>query len=299
AFKATGGAIDGPGTGTSDSVPIWASAGEHMWTAREVQAAGGHGAMHELRRAALDGAFAGAAKHAKGGPIGQLSGKDWGKRLLYSVDVADSYVMSKAEAAKKVVAAPPAGGATAPWMVSVLRQAFPALSLISGFRPGSRTLSGSQSYHALNRAVDYAPNREMARWVNTNYLGRTKEFISPFQEYNIHNGRRHRYTGAVWNQHNFAGGNAHNHWAMANGGVIPEPVFGVGASGRTYSFAERGSETVVPHGGRVRLHPDDLAAIAGGAGETHVHLHDTRATVGQVEAMFQRQALRARLGRSR
>jgi hypothetical protein len=33
---------------------------------------------------------------------------------------------------------------------------------------------------------------------------------------------------------------------MAGGGIIGEPVFGVGASGRTYSFGERGPETVVP-----------------------------------------------------
>jgi hypothetical protein len=46
---AEGGAIEGPGTGTSDSVPILASAGEHMWTAAEVQAAGGHQAMERMR----------------------------------------------------------------------------------------------------------------------------------------------------------------------------------------------------------------------------------------------------------
>jgi TP901 family phage tail tape measure protein len=39
AYKATGGAIFGPGTGTSDSVPIMASNGEHMWTAAEVERA--------------------------------------------------------------------------------------------------------------------------------------------------------------------------------------------------------------------------------------------------------------------
>jgi hypothetical protein len=52
---ASGGPISGPGTGTSDSVPIMASAGEHMVTASEVQAAGGHGAMFRLRRAMRNG----------------------------------------------------------------------------------------------------------------------------------------------------------------------------------------------------------------------------------------------------
>ena len=48
---ASGGPITGKGTGTSDSVPIWASHGEHMWTAAEVSAAGGHQAMIDMRRA--------------------------------------------------------------------------------------------------------------------------------------------------------------------------------------------------------------------------------------------------------
>jgi hypothetical protein len=38
----------------------------------------------------------------------------------------------------------------------------------------------------------------------------------------------------------------HVHIAMQNGGVIGEPVVGLGASGRSYSFAENGPETVTP-----------------------------------------------------
>ncbi|MFF4547252.1 phage tail tape measure protein [Streptomyces sp. NPDC001406] len=63
---ATGGRVKGPGTGTSDSVPIWASDGEHMWTAREVQAVGGHGAMERMRAEARTGAFRG---YASGGAV--------------------------------------------------------------------------------------------------------------------------------------------------------------------------------------------------------------------------------------
>lgn len=47
--RAMGGPIYGPGSGTSDDVPIMGSNGEHMWTASEVQAAGGHGAIYRLR----------------------------------------------------------------------------------------------------------------------------------------------------------------------------------------------------------------------------------------------------------
>ena len=34
----------------------------------------------------------------------------------------------------------------------------------------------------------------------------------------------------------------------ANGGQISEPVFGIGRSGRTYSFGEHGAETITPNG---------------------------------------------------
>lgn len=54
-FFATGGAVDGPGTGTSDSIPARLSKGEHVWTAKEVSGAGGHGAVASLRASAASG----------------------------------------------------------------------------------------------------------------------------------------------------------------------------------------------------------------------------------------------------
>lgn len=46
---ATGGAIRGPGTGTSDDVLMWGSNGEHMLTAREVDQLGGQEAVYAMR----------------------------------------------------------------------------------------------------------------------------------------------------------------------------------------------------------------------------------------------------------
>jgi hypothetical protein len=66
---AKGGAIRGPGTGTSDSIAMWGSDGEHMWTKKEVQAAGGHGAMYAMRKAVLKGNLNGDPKFANGGAI--------------------------------------------------------------------------------------------------------------------------------------------------------------------------------------------------------------------------------------
>ncbi len=36
---------------------------------------------------------------------------------------------------------------------------------------------------------------------------------------------------------------------FAEGGQINEPIFGIGKSGQTYTFGERGSETIIPNGG--------------------------------------------------
>ncbi|MEU7609555.1 hypothetical protein [Micromonospora sp. NPDC049204] len=134
-------------------------------------------------------------------------------------------------------------------VLASLRSTFGSVPLISGVRAGARTLSGNVSYHASGRAVDLAPVEAWARYLHDTYGPQLKELITPFPQYNLHNGKPHKYTGAVWNQHNFAGGNAHVHAAMARGGTITEPIFGVGQSGRTYSFGEGGRhESVVPHG---------------------------------------------------
>ena len=106
-------------------------------------------------------------------------------------------------------------------MMRILRAVFPGLRLISGFRPGSTTLSGNRSYHASDRAVDVPPDRAVAAWIYRTWGRGTRELITPYQQYNLLNGRPFTYTGAVWNEHNFAGGNAHVHWAYDQGGWLP------------------------------------------------------------------------------
>lgn len=65
---ATGGPVYGAGTGTSDSIPAVLSNGEHVFTAREVAAAGGHDAMFRLRASIMDGLrFANGGGVEKGG----------------------------------------------------------------------------------------------------------------------------------------------------------------------------------------------------------------------------------------
>lgn len=73
--RAAGGPIYGPGSGTSDDVPIMASNGEHMWTASEVRAAGGHKAMYQLRSMVRQGLL-GIKGFAKGGAIYRVKNGD-------------------------------------------------------------------------------------------------------------------------------------------------------------------------------------------------------------------------------
>lgn len=78
-----GGAVAGGGTGTSDSIlarlavgPVALSNREHVWTAAEVSAAGGHGAMYAMRRMARNGdirELIGMPAHAAGGIAGMQS----------------------------------------------------------------------------------------------------------------------------------------------------------------------------------------------------------------------------------
>lgn len=87
--NAAGGPIIGKGSGTSDSNLSWVSHGEHVWTASEVQAAGGHGAVYKMRKAALNG-------YALGGPIKLGSpavfSSSLGESLTGVVDVVNANV---------------------------------------------------------------------------------------------------------------------------------------------------------------------------------------------------------------
>ncbi|MFF7259464.1 phage tail tape measure protein [Streptomyces sp. NPDC008159] len=65
---ARGGPVYGAGTETSDDVPAWLSKNEHVWTAKEVRGAGGHGAVMAMRKWAAAGGR-GAPGFADGGGL--------------------------------------------------------------------------------------------------------------------------------------------------------------------------------------------------------------------------------------
>lgn len=245
--RAAGGPIAGPGTGTSDSIPAVGpggapyrlSNGEHVWTAAEVAALGGHQAMVVLRGAVARGEV---RAYATGGAVGtrMQPGTAAVARQAYG-DVEHALLSAiAAEAARKAAAAQAEGGmlgggpgGAMGWQrqMAALRAVFPGLALNSGYRPGSITATGNRSYHAQGRAVDVPPRIDVFDWIRANYGRGTKELIfSPAGGRQVHNGSPHVYTGITKSMHY-----DHVHWAMDQGGVAR----GVGMMPKLTSRPER------------------------------------------------------------
>lgn len=273
-----GGAVYGPGTETSDSIRARLSKGEHVLTAAEVRAAGGHQAIYAWRRDLTRRGWDGHA-HAKGGRVGGTGDGfgDWLKKTAKSIgkkatDAFDSaadflkdplksmkdlakglfdkipgkdtwFIQRLAQIPKNILTAlekkvtglfdfsgagqdgqtngavggnsNTLGGSLG--MIGILRQVFPGLSLNSGFRPGSITVTGNLSYHARNRAIDVPPRGDVFEWIRANYPNSRELIFSPKGSRQIHNGRPHVYSGAVRATHY-----DHVHWAYDGGGLLPD-----------------------------------------------------------------------------
>lgn len=245
-FKATGGPISGPGTGTSDDVPIMASNGEHMWTAAEVRAAGGHGEVLAMRKAVLGGRPH-IAHHATGGPI--LTPVDSSRRWPFVTNVSDARVMSRAEAESKV--APSFGswpsspsaqrGDSGVWrrVLQLIKSGPDQGSFGNAYRPGD------PKWHGSGRAVDWMG-------YNMDALATYLAGKRPLELIHRTRKRDYAYTRGVnkgsFNNSLMEAHRNHIHIAMGRGGVINEHVLGVGLrSGASYEFGERGiPETVTP-----------------------------------------------------
>jgi predicted nucleic acid-binding Zn-ribbon protein len=74
---AGGGGVHGPGGPTGDQIPALLSDDEHVWTAKEVRAAGGHWAVEQMRKAALTGNLPGfkAGGQVGGNSLSSLLGR--------------------------------------------------------------------------------------------------------------------------------------------------------------------------------------------------------------------------------
>jgi hypothetical protein len=177
--------------------------------------------------------------YAGGGLVAPV---DTSRRWPFGIDVSGTHIMSRAQAASKV--APSFGnwpsspsaqrGDSGVWraIVALIRSTGPMSgSFGNAYRPGDPL------WHGSGRAVD---------WMGFNQDGLASFLAArrPLELIHRTATRDYAYTrGVNKGSFNEALMNAHRnhvHIAMQNGGVIPEPVFGVGRSGRTYSFAENG-----------------------------------------------------------
>jgi hypothetical protein len=152
ARRATGGPIPGHSPNpTADNVPIMATAGEHMWSVREVAGAGGHGKVAQLRKEARSGAL----RLAAGGPIVKLLGGGSLQNMRIAAAIAGDTRRAIAasyryqlQAIVNAAAAAGAGGPTSPGLVGALRWARSQAGkpyVWGGVGPGGYDCSGFQS----------------------------------------------------------------------------------------------------------------------------------------------------------
>jgi hypothetical protein len=175
--------------------------------------------------------------------------------LLYRTNMAVTKVPTKAQVASKVAPAFGGGPGFGHWPSSPAAQRGDSgvwrsvVALIKSTGPlsgsfGNAYRPGDPLWHGSGRAVDWMGFNQDA--LATFLAGRR-----PLELIHRTNKRDYAYTRGVnkgsFNNTLMQQHRNHVHIAMANGGVIQEPVFGVGASGDTYSFGEGGRpETVLP-----------------------------------------------------
>lgn len=132
-----GGAVFGAGGPREDKIPAWLSNNEHVWTAAEVNAAGGHKAVERIRNGVLAGNYRDGGKVVGGkGPARFAIGGG----VMFGSD-ADT------------------------WMSDVIQNTFPEVTVTSALRPGH------SGFHGRGQAVDIdGPNKQQyANWIYEAY----------------------------------------------------------------------------------------------------------------------------------
>jgi len=335
---AVGGAVLGPGTATSDSILARLSNGEHVWTAEEVEAAGGHEQVLRLRKSVLagmkldgllpgfkdggwwndtwgkakdiGGAVLGGIKDFMSDPTGVL--KNLLKTLLDAVPGKDTQVMQvmaglpprvldfALDKVKDLFGGDGAGPGFGSWPSSPSAQRGDSgvwrsiVALIRSTGPMSGTFGnayrpGDPLWHGSGRAVDWMGYRQdaLATWLAAH---RPLELIhrTPARDY--------AYTRGVdkgsFNEQLMQEHENHVHIAMDQGGWL-EPGYSVIFNG-----------TGAPEPVLTNQQWQDINAIAGtpsgDSGDTYkFEFRDTTLDASRLQAIQDRQAVKARLGRPR
>ncbi|QDH92394.1 tape measure protein [Microbacterium phage Celaena] len=142
-------------------------------------------------------------------------------------------------------------------MQQLVLAGIPGARITSSFRPGSRTVNGGQSYHALGRAIDIVP-ASMATFnaVARMFPNASELIYTPAGMRQLLNGKPFAgWSEAVKRQHY-----NHVHLAMAQGGVVPGLFQGGTITKAGYTVVgERGPELLkLPEGAQVNPDYDDV-----------------------------------------
>lgn len=221
-----------------------------------------------------------------GGTLGDIAAQLPRNAVTALIDKAKSLVSGLAGKGGGRVAGGPVMGWQNMWRI--VSGAFPGATLNSAYRPGAVTAVGTQSYHALGRAIDVNPSMEIFNWLAKSFPGSTELIYSPANNRQLYKGQPTLFgeptRGDHWN---------HVHWAMRNGGILPD-VFDRGGwwpSGGLGVNMSGHPEAV--------LSPAESRALKGGL--SHGPLvgtmitADPSAAIRELEAMQRRAAVRAGL----
>lgn len=297
---AEGGLLRGPGSGTSDSIlglsaggqaTARVSNGEFVVNASQTRKhLGTLQAINSGVRGFADGGLIGAlgmitdpvgTLSSKLGELSALPGNGFGQMLAgvpkKLIEWAAAWIKDKFTSMLGTAGGGPAmlggpSGSSIGAILAIARSFFPGAAVSSGYRPGD------PGWHGTGLAADIVGGGPagMARIAAGFYglSGRLLELIhSGGGGFFVKNGQR---VGASYYASEIAGHYDHVHVAananalgFASGGVINEPIWGVGKSGRRYTFGENGPETITPGiglGGGISL----TVNVAGDVGDKQV-----------------------------
>ncbi|SLG34299.1 bacteriophage-like membrane protein [Mycobacteroides abscessus subsp. abscessus] len=181
AMGGPGGPVHGPGNGKDDRAGLYRlSRGEHVWTADEVRAAGGHEAMYRMRRTVLKG----GGTQAK--PDGPLPGyRDGG--IVQTSDPLDPIQVH---------------------LWDLVRNAIPGAILTSAKR--FVDVGSGYDLHMQGKAIDLGgPMKEIARWIYNTFPQSAELIHWPLDGWqNLDEGRPFDFGSGTNEQHR-----NHVHWA--------------------------------------------------------------------------------------
>lgn len=172
-----GGPVIGPGGGKEDKAGLYRlSNDEHVWTADEVRAAGGHEVMYQWRRSVLEGG--GKQSHGDGYFNGGI------------VQTSDPLDPVQAQ------------------LWDLVREAIPSAVLTSAKR--FVDVGSGFDYHMRGKAIDLGgPMPEIARWIYQNYPQSAELIHAPLDGWqNINDGQPFSYSPGTLAEHE-----DHVHWA--------------------------------------------------------------------------------------